>query len=111
MLKADIVKELVTELNRAQLELSVQINSYIDLKRMLSARLNYLITNHFSRLISLLYRLDISEKKLQQLLSLQADMPAGEIITEMIIERQLQKIEARKMFKNKADNIPEEERW
>lgn len=105
------MKELVSNLQGYQLELSEQVRSFEELHYKLAARLNFLITNNFSLLISILYRLDISEKKLKELLRQAKEVAAGEIIAHLIIERQLQKIESRKSFTAKPSNIPEDERW
>ena len=76
----------------------------------LSGYINELITHHFDKLISLLYRLDINEKKLKDLLQQHASEDAAGIIAALIIERQEQKIKTRSLFKTAAD-IPEEEKW
>jgi|SRR6478736_10000793 len=76
----------------------------------LSAYINRLITEHFDELITLLYRLDVNEKKLKDLLQQHAAEDAADIIAALIIERQEQKIKTRELFKP-ADNIPEEEKW
>ena len=111
MEKDDVIKEVVLELNKVQFALPRLAKSNDELKKLLSEQLDYLIKNNFSRLVYVLYRLDISEKKLKELLSTNADVPAADIIAEMIIERQLQKIAARKLFKRGANDIPEEEKW
>jgi len=77
----------------------------------LTAYINELISSDFNKLIYVLYRLDISEKKLKQLL---ADLPgsdAGTIIVNMIIERQLQKIQSRKQYRQDDKSIAEEDKW
>ena len=76
----------------------------------LSAYVNRLITDHFDELITLLYRLDVNEKKLKDLLQQHATDDAADIIASLIIERQEQKIKTRELFKTSTD-IPEEERW
>lgn len=67
MVKDLSVNEIVGELKKVQLELFLKINSYEQLQKVLSERLNFLISNNFSRLISILYCLDISEKKAERL--------------------------------------------
>ena len=68
------------------------------------------ITNNFEKLISLLYRVDVSERKLKQMLNENKNSDAGKIIAELIIERQLQKIKTRNEFK-KRDDVSDEEKW
>ncbi len=74
---------------------------YNSLKKRLSAYLNQLIREDFQKLISILYRIDVSEEKLHSALHAKPETrTAGEIITDLIIERQLEKIETRRKFKN-----------
>ena len=106
----EIIKEVATELQKFQLEISSQLISFDELKKVLSDIINHLITNDFSRLIAVLYRLDISEKKLKQLLKKSINTSAGDIIAEMIIERQAEKIKTRKLFSSN-DSYCDEEKW
>src|SRR5436190_10084265 len=74
----------------------------------LSQYINQLIVHNFTQLINLLYRLDVSEKKLEQWLLENTAEDAGKIIADLIIERQLQKIKSRKEFKQQDDTISNE---
>ncbi len=82
-----------------------------DLLDILAKYINDLIHNNFEKLISLLYRIDISEKKLKQLLQDQPNEDAGKIIARMVIERELQKINSRQQFNKKEDIDNDEEKW
>ncbi len=84
----------------------VSITVFMD---KLEAYINNLIQNNFQKLISILYKIDINENKLRQLLQ-NKDKNAGKIIAGLIIERQLKKIDTRKNFINK-DDITGEEKW
>ena len=81
------------------------------LKKVISERINYLIQHDFAQLTELLYRIDINEAKLKKLLSNKEGSVAADIIAELIIERQIQKAKSRKIFKQRNDNISEEDRW
>lgn len=72
---------------------------------------NELVANDFNRLIQVLYRLDISEKKLKQTLADHPEKDAGELIARLIIERQAEKKKSREQFKQGNHDIPEDERW
>jgi hypothetical protein len=78
--------------------------------RELSACVNHLIQHDFSKLIGILYRIDISENTVATALQQQADADAGELIAQLIIERQLQKQETREKFTAPRD-IPDDEKW
>jgi hypothetical protein len=68
------------------------------LEMLLAARINTMITADFNRLVSLLYRIDVSETKLKQLLRENSGVDAGGIIARLILERQWQKIETRRKY-------------
>ena len=110
MANEEAIKEIAEVLQVAQIQLP-KIHSSTLLTKAIAERINNLITNDFSLLISILYRLDISEKKLKQLLQQTSNSTAGDIIAALIIERQLEKIKSRKAFKNNAKDIPDAERW
>ncbi len=112
MQKSDSIQELVNELQQYDLPVAYShpLNKE-ELLNALAAYINILITTDFSRLIALLYRLDISEKKLKDLLVVQNNSNAGSIIGDMIIDRQLQKIDSRKKYKKDHGDIPEDEKW
>ena len=69
------------------------------LERVLAERINTMITADFNRLISLLYRVDVSETKLKQLLRENAGTDAGLLIARLVLERQWQKIETRRKYR------------
>lgn len=81
--------------------------SETEMQKKISAEVNRLILEDFNGLISLLYRLDIHEGKLRKTLS-GNNADAGDIIATMILERQKQKQEAKKLFKS---GDCDEERW
>src|SRR5688500_8760522 len=81
-------------------------NNKQQLIEALAEGINYLIQADFSRLLNILYRIDSSEQTLEQ----QADMDAGLLIADLIIERQLQKQKIRAQFKPEQ-NIPDDDKW
>jgi hypothetical protein len=70
------------------------------LETVLADRINTMITADFKRLISLLYRIDVSETKLKQLLRENPGANAGPLIARLILERQWQKIETRRKYRH-----------
>lgn len=81
------------------------------LRQQLSIHINELIKNNFEALLALLYRIDVSEKKLKDVLSNNSTCDAGDIIADLIIERQQQKITFKKQFTNKSSGNSNEEKW
>lgn len=96
---------------RKSLDIELQENLSMDeLKKIIAAYINPLISNNFNKLISILYRMDINESKLKQLLNDNPAEDAALIIAELIVERQLQKIKTRN--DNNSNNIiPEDDKW
>lgn len=92
-------------------DLPLMTQSRTELLQILAAEINRIILNDFNRLISILYRLDVSEQKITQVLKENKQTDAGILIAEQLIERQLQKILTRKKFSKPADNSSDEERW
>ena len=92
-----------------QLALAEDI-SLEEMKERLAGYINHLIDRDFQHLVLILYRIDVSEKKLRGLLNENPTSDAGSMIADLIIERQLQKIKTRQAFKsNEKDSS--EERW
>ena len=74
-------------------------------KQELVDKINELINFDFQRLVSILYRLDISESKLKLLLKENPNVNAGLIIADLMIERQLQKLRSRQQYKRDAAKL------
>ena len=105
-----INKDLIPIL-RQSLEIDVPENISFDLlKERISSHINLLIQFEFQKLVSILYRVDVSESKLKHLLKENQGFDAANIITELIIERQLQKIRSRQEHRN-DENISDDEKW
>ena len=79
-------------------------------KEKLAGYVNELINHDFDKLVHILYRLDVSEQKLKTTLA-SSSIDAGLLIAQMIIERQLQKIQSREQFRQQNSNISDEEKW
>jgi len=93
-------------------ELGITVKDHLISTQLLAEKINELINHDFQKLVSILYRMDVSEMKLKQLLKENAGTDAGLIIADLMIERQEQKIRSRQHFKNKQDeNISDDEKW
>jgi hypothetical protein len=82
-----------------------------DMERVLAEKINDLIKNNFNHLVYLLYRMDVDESRLKQLLKDNPDEDAGRMIARLVIERQLQKIKTRASFKNNKNDPEDAEKW
>ena len=89
----------------------IQLQQDKNFFNQLSAQLNKMINENFEQLIALLYRIDVSEKKLKNILAADKSTLSGDILAQLIIERQLEKLTARKKYKTDAEESSDEERW
>jgi hypothetical protein len=81
-----------------------------DLQDKLAEQVNQLILYNFDQLVQLLYRVDVPEKKLKQLLHDHTDADAGQLISSLLIKRQLEKLKSRQQYKSPPPSN-DEERW
>lgn len=103
--------DLVSNINQS-LEISLPASiSLEELKEKLTAHINHLINHDFEKLVFYLYRIDVNETKMKLLLAQREGKNAAGLITDLIIERQLQKIKSRQQFSNRGNDIDEENKW
>ncbi|MCE2843787.1 MAG: hypothetical protein ACK4V7_00815 [Chitinophagaceae bacterium] len=78
----------------------------------LAIAINELIKNDFSKLVQLLYRIDVSEAKLKYILQTHTNEDAGKLIAAVVIERLAATKKAREMFSTpkEDDSIDNEEK-
>lgn len=95
--------------NDLAIELPIE-TTHQELVEKLSVHINELIQNNFQQLVFILYKIDVGETKLKQLLQENPNENAGRLIAELIIERQKQKLNSRKNFRP-DENIPDAEKW
>lgn len=104
-------KKLITLLqNYLSIDLHDPANE-MELLLRIQKKVNTLIENDFQGLTNILYRIDVSEQKLKQLLQENEDEDAAAIIAGLIVERQKEKIQSRhdtKHFDNPDDT---EDKW
>ena len=78
----------------------------------LAEKVNALIEGNFDQLLQLLYRIDINEYRLRRLLLENEGEDAGKIIARLIVQRQWEKIESRRKYRQDTDaGADGEERW
>jgi len=100
---------LLSELsNKLEIDLPEK-RSLEELKLFLSGYISHLISNNPDKLVSILSRVDVSEKMLKANLQNQEEN-ASVIMAQMIIERQLEKIKKRERYRSN-DDISENEKW
>ena len=99
----------VSEKIKATSDLIVD-NPSEEMRNQLISYINELINVDFNSLVQLLYRIDVNEKKLKLLLQQSPGVDAAPLIADLIISRQLQKIQTKKIFTNK-EKPGDDDRW
>ncbi len=79
-------------------------------ERFLAEKINDLVSNDFPSLVNILYRIDVSELKVKQVLKDHPDADAGALIASLIMERMLAKAKNRDNFRPNSP-IPDDEKW
>ncbi len=103
---ADIVKQTALQIIKdfGLFGLSIEFPSdikyaYPELSKQLNAQVFELLHSSNTKLLSLLYQIDIPEKAIQQKASAEPDRPLSEVVTELIFLRELKKVLTRLYFK------------
>jgi hypothetical protein len=82
-----------------------------ELKEKLSAHIDHLIQSDIEKLVFLLYRVDVNEEKMRALLAQKEGENAAPLIADLVIERQLEKIRSRQQYRQRDNDIDEDEKW
>jgi hypothetical protein len=104
MLPAEILDELMSENSLADVQSDNRL-------KQLTAAINDLINHDFGKLVQLLYRVDVSEILLKKMLQDHPTVDAAGLIAALLVERQVQKLQAKQKWKGGETDIPEEEKW
>ena len=94
-------QQIIKELAVFQIDivlLSTSQNAYTQLFEQIFPHIKELAKNNYQKLLSLLYRIDISEIQLRNELRKNEEQSQEEVITHLIIKRCLQKVVLRKLF-------------
>ena len=108
---SDTNKDIIPLLNK---ELSLELSEKLatdELEQQLADHINHLINTDFEKLVYYLYRIDVNETRMKQLLQQQGGENAAQLIARLIIDRQLQKIKSRAEHKTSPTDDDGAERW
>ena len=89
---------IICDLNLESEKSILEIKHLDELKEKLEKIVAYLLDNDFERLLNAMYRLDISEEKFKMALSGLSGNSISKEITELIIEREVKKLETRAKY-------------
>ena len=78
---------------------SADIESLEEFRKYLTSKLKHLLEEKFELLVNVLYKIDVSEEKLNELFSAENKDYIPASLADLIIERQLEKVRLRKLYK------------
>jgi len=81
-------------------ELNSEDPNYQEILSKLIPIVNHLLDNDLQLLMQVLYRIDVNEDKFKQVLAFSKPPELAEKVSRLIIDRQLQKIETRKKYRD-----------
>lgn len=74
-------------------------NAYDELFGQIHPHIEKLMSGNYEKFMNVLYRIDLNESLLKKKLSENTSESTGEVITELIIKRELQKVVIRNYYK------------
>jgi hypothetical protein len=79
-----------------------------ELRKYLAKKIAELLDTNYEKLINILYRIDVNEEKLNKLFGGKNREPIPGKLADLIIERQIQKINIRNMYKQERKNLSDD---
>jgi len=76
-------------------------NAYEELFDQVHPHIRKLIDSNPSKFMGILYRIDLSDEQIKKALNENASEPFSEIVTDLIIKRELQKVVIRNHYRSK----------
>lgn len=95
-----------------ELEFSSEALSEESITNMLANQIAYYMEHKLESLMSLMYRLDIPESKVNEILSLTQEEPTNIMLAKLVIARQKQRIFTKQFYQQaKLDDLEEQLQW
>jgi len=105
-------EEALIEIINSEMGLELPLHMpFTGIRLQLQAVVNGMIETDFQKLVNVLYRVDVNERKLKYLLQENVGEDAAIIIADLIIARQIEKIASRRQYKQQDDIPGDAERW
>lgn len=110
--RAEIIRQVAAQIEKdfdqfgMEVQFSGDINyAYDELFSQLKEHLIYLLDRDYHRLVLLLYQIDVSEKQIINTELKYPDVPKADLLSELIILRELKKVLIRNYFKENPDKL------
>lgn len=102
MSKLEFLQETTSQIGKDIFEGQALVApDFIELKKLLSAKVLQLLKTDMNQLLNILYRLDVSEAKVKQAFKLLSEEDIAEQLAELIIQREIVKVEIRRRYSGK----------
>lgn len=83
-----------------------------ELRKRLAERLEVLVERDFQQFVLLLYQVDVSERKVKEILAAERYPDVFTSLAQLIIERQMEKIRSREIYRQPPESLTDdEEKW
>jgi len=99
----EVARLAVKDLERDPVSFLPEKQSSLDrnmLKQKLEEVISYMLENEFEKLCNAMYRLDVSEKLFHRALNETPKDVVPAVIAELVIDRELQKVKTRRLYKD-----------
>jgi hypothetical protein len=99
----EIVKFVSKDINKIGVEdipTTNELHSLKELKKYLTTKISEMLDTNYNKLLNTLYLIDLDENKLHELFLGRNRESIPEILAEMIIDRQIQKFNNRKKYRD-----------
>ncbi|ALO15896.1 hypothetical protein L21SP5_02263 [Salinivirga cyanobacteriivorans] len=93
-----VLQQIEKDFSQSDLSLDIESPEIISL---MQEHIEKLLHDDFAKLMNLLYRIDLSESKIESLRAYDPTMPERDVITFLVIQREMQKVMFREMYKNR----------
>ena len=106
-LNKDTANQVIKDFDMFGLEITFSgnaYNAYEELFEQIHPHMEKLITGNRQKFMGILYRIDLSEEQIKKAINENYSEPFSEIITDLVIKRELQKVVIRKQYKKWAEN-------
>ncbi len=77
--------------------------AYKELMEQLTPAIEYMLSSNGAKLMQVLYRIDIAEEKLKTAIERFTDLSFAQVIARLIIEREMQKVLTRRIYKSQQE--------
>lgn len=109
--RLDIIKataeQIIKDFDMFGLEIKFSGNAYDayeELFEQIKPHIDMLISSNRQKFMNILYRIDLSETQVKKAIESNTTEPFSDIVSDLIIKRELQKVVIRNQYKNSSSN-------